>query len=109
MLKRPKHKQDEITGQYNPNGASRKAGLNKSIADAAWSAFLTLLVAKAEEVGRQVVKVSPAYTTQICRDCGHRQVLPLSVRSYSCEQYGVMRDRDHNASLNILQAALGRA
>jgi putative transposase len=108
MLKRPKPRQDEVTGQYNPNGASRKAGLNKSIADAAWSVFLTVLVAKAEEAGRQVVKVPPAYTTQACSDCGHRQVLRLSVRIYRCEKCGVKRDRDHNASLNILQAALGR-
>lgn len=108
MLKRPQPRQGEVTGQYTPNGANRKAGLNKSIADAAWSAFLTVLVAKAEEAGRQVVKVPPAYTTQVCSCCGHRQVLPLSVRIYRCEQCGLICDRDHNASLNILQAALGR-
>jgi len=34
--------------------------------------------------------------------------MPLSVRVYACEQCGVLRDRDHNASLNILQTALGR-
>jgi putative transposase len=108
MVNRPKPKLDEVTGQYVPNGASSKTGLNKSIADAAWSAFFTALVSKAEEAERQVVKVPPAYTTQACNDCGHRQVMPLSVRVYSCEQCGVVRDRDHNASLNILQIALGR-
>jgi putative transposase len=104
MVKRPKPERDEATGQYVSNGASSKTGLNKSIADAAWSA----LVAKAEEAERHVVKVPPAYTTQACNDCGHRQVMPLSVRIYTCEQCGVVRDRDHNASLNILQTALGR-
>jgi putative transposase len=108
MVKRPKPKQDEVTGQYVPNGAYSKTGLNTSIADAAWSAFFTALVAKAEEAERHVVKVPPAYTTQACNDCGHRQVMPLSVRVYTCEQCGVVRDRDHNASLNILQSALGR-
>ena len=108
MVKRPKPKLDEATGQYMPNGASCKTGLHKSIADAAWSAFFTALVAKAEEAERHVVKVPPAYTTQACNDCGHRQVMPLSVRVYRCEQCGVVRDRDHNASLNILQTALGR-
>jgi len=34
--------------------------------------------------------------------------MPLSVRVYTCEHCGVVRDRDHNASLNILYAALGR-
>ncbi len=108
MVKRPKPKRDEVTGQYVPNGASSEAGLNKSIADAAWSAFFTALVAKAEEAERHVVKVPPAYTTQACNDCGHRHVMPLSVRVYQCEQCGGVRDRDHNASLNILQTALGR-
>ena len=108
MVKRPAPKQDEVTGRYVPNGASSKTGLNKSIADAAWSAFFTALVAKAEEAERHVVKVPPAYTTQACNDCGHRHLMPLSVRVYRCEQCGVMRDKDHNASLNILQSALGR-
>jgi putative transposase len=34
LTKHPKPKQDEETGQYLPNGASTKAGLNKSILDA---------------------------------------------------------------------------
>jgi len=78
------------------------------MADAAWSAFFDALMAKAEEAERTVVKVPPAHTTQTCHDCGHRQTMPLSVRVYTCEHCGVVRDRDHNASLNILYAALGR-
>lgn len=39
MSKRPKPKQDEATGAYLPNGASAKAGLNKSINDAGWGQF----------------------------------------------------------------------
>ncbi len=108
LVKRPTPKQDEETGQYVPNGASSKSGLNKSIVDAAWSAFFSALSAKVEETGRTVIKVPPAYTTQACHDCGHRQEMPMSVRVYACEQCGVLRDRDHNASLNILQTALGR-
>jgi transposase len=34
--------------------------------------------------------------------------MPLSVRIYTCERCGMVRDRDHNASLNILHTALGR-
>jgi len=108
MVKRPKAKQEQATGAYLPNGASQKAGLNKSIADAAWSAFFKALLTKAEEAERTVIKVPPAYTTQTCHDCGHRQSMPLSVRVYSCEQCAGVRDRDQNASLNILHAALGR-
>ena len=51
--------------------------LAKSIADASWSAFLAQLDAKAEEAGRQFAKVNPAYTSQTCSSCGHRQKMPL--------------------------------
>jgi hypothetical protein len=39
MVKRPKVKQDE-NGTYLHNGASKKAGLNKSILDAGWASFI---------------------------------------------------------------------
>jgi putative transposase len=82
--------------------------LAKSIADAAWSAFFTQLVLKAEEAARQVVKVNPAYTSQACSACGTIQAMPLSVRVYECSTCSLMLDRDHNASRNILQRAVGR-
>ncbi len=43
MNQRPKTKQDTETGEYLPNGASQKAGLNKSIADASWGMFRSVL------------------------------------------------------------------
>jgi len=86
--------------------------LAKSIADASWSMFFTRLQAKAEEAGRQVVRVNPAYTSQTCSACGHRQPMPLSVRVYECPHCGLVIHRDHNGSLNILEngrQACGRA
>lgn len=47
LIKRPKPKQDKETGQYLPNGAAAKAGLNKSIVDAGWSQFVQLCTCKA--------------------------------------------------------------
>jgi putative transposase len=79
--------------------------LAKSIADVSWSMFFTRMLAKAEETGRQVVRVNPAYTSQTCSACGHRQPMPLSVRVYECPQCGLVYHRDHNGSLNILTDA----
>jgi putative transposase len=86
--------------------------LAKSIADASWSMFFTHLLCKAEEAGREVVRVNPAYTSQTCSACGHRQSMPLSVRVYECPHCGLVIQRDHNGSLNILAEGLqacGRA
>src|SRR6266702_2496934 len=75
--------------------------LAKSIADASWSAFLAQLDAKAEEAGRQFAKVNPAYTSQTCSQCGHRQKMPLSERVFNCPCCHVHLDRDLNAAYNI--------
>ncbi len=75
--------------------------LAKSIADASWSAFFSQLAAKAEEAGRTLVKVNPAYTSQTCSQCGHRQKMPLDVRVFECPCCHVQLDRDLNAALNI--------
>jgi putative transposase len=75
--------------------------LAKSIADAAWSQFTAYLTYKAASAGRQVVKVNPAYTSQDCSGCRHRQKLTLADRMYHCPCCGLEIDRDHNAALNI--------
>jgi putative transposase len=80
--------------------------LAKSIADAAWSAFFAQLSSKAEEAGRVFIKVNPAYTSQTCSQCGHRQKMPLSERVYHCPCCLLSLDRDLNASLNILALGL---
>jgi putative transposase len=80
--------------------------LAKSIADVSWSMFFTHLLDKAEEAGRVVVRVTPAYTSQTCSACGHRQPMPLSVRVYECPHCSLVIHRDYNGSLNILSDGL---
>jgi putative transposase len=80
--------------------------LAKSISDAAWSAFFDQLACKAEEADRQLIKVNPAYTSQTCSRCGHRQKMPLSERTYHCHCCLLSIDRDLNASKNILGLGL---
>jgi putative transposase len=64
--------------------------LAKSIHDAAWSQFASLLAYKAAWAGRRFVAVNPAYTSQDCSGCGHRQPLSLSDRTYSCPCCGIV-------------------
>lgn len=105
MSKRPKPKQDEVTGAYLPNGASAKAGLNKSIHDAGWGQFQHICKSKAECAGSRVLFVSPRYTSQMCSGCGSIQKKELSERWHSCS-CGCELDRDHNAAINIKRAGL---
>ena len=107
MTKSPAPKKDETTGAYLPNGASQKAGLNKSILDAAWTQFRNILTQKAESAARTVIAVDPAYTSQDCSRCGFRVRKKLSDRVHVCSNCGLNMDRDENAAVNMLSKAVG--
>ena len=59
--------------------------------------------------GIPIVAVSPHYTTQDCSGCGERVKKTLSMRTHICPHCGLVLDRDWNAALNILAAALAAA
>ena len=82
--------------------------LAKSIADASWSMFRSVLTQKAESAARQLVAVEPAYTSQDCSTCGFRVRKKLSERVHCCPSCGLVLDRDHNAALNIISLGLQR-
>jgi putative transposase len=109
MVRAPKGRPDpEQPGAYLPNGARAKAGLNRSIHDAGWGQFVSLLSYKAESAGRTVVSVNPCYTSQTCAECqyvdaGNR----VSQREFRCRKCGHRDFADINAARNILRA--GRA
>jgi putative transposase len=77
MSRRPKPKPG--SGQpdaYLPNGATAKAKLNRSILDAGWAQFTSILAGKAEEAGRRVIMVNPVGTSIGCHRCGARCAQP---------------------------------
>lgn len=93
----------------------RNSHLAKSISDAGWAQFRTILDAKAACAGRRVIAVPPAYTSQDCsgmladgRRCGERVPKSLSVRTHVCPACGLVLDRDENAAKNILRAGQAR-
>jgi len=86
--------------------------LAKSISDASWSLFRTVLTHKAESAGREVIAVNPAYTSQDCSACGYRPdglegrtKKKLSERWHFCPMCTASLDRDTNAAINILALA----
>ncbi len=78
----------------------------KSITDASWNQFRQFLTYKAAEAGRKLGLVNPAYTTQDCYQCGHREEKKISERMHCCAQCGYKTTRDFNAAQNILALGL---
>ncbi|GAA4540270.1 RNA-guided endonuclease TnpB family protein [Streptomyces collinus] len=81
--------------------------LAKSVHDAGWTAFVNMLEYKAQRYGRTLIKIGRFEpTSQTCSTCGVKDgPQPLSVREWTCTACGTVHDRDHNAALNVQQAA----
>lgn len=78
--------------------------LNRSISDAAWSKFITMIKYKCQLYGKTFIQIdqfSPSSKT--CHVCGHKHDnLKLSDREFICEKCSIKLDRDLNAAINIL-------
>ena len=82
--------------------------LAKAISDVAWGSFFQILTNKAENAGRQLIKVNPCKTSQKCSGCGEIVKKDLSVRIHNCNSCGLSLCRDINAAINILRSGLDR-
>ncbi|MFD9590744.1 RNA-guided endonuclease InsQ/TnpB family protein [Streptomyces sp. NPDC059980] len=81
--------------------------LAKSVHDAGWASFISMLEYKAQRYGRTLVKIGRfTPTSQTCSTCGVKDgPKPLNVREWTCAACGTVHDRDHNAALNVKTAA----
>jgi putative transposase len=95
-----------IFEDLKPSRMIHNRKLSKSISDAAWAQVIQYTTYKAEEAGRNCVLVNPAFTSQDCSRCGHREKKDLKQRTHECAECGLVLDRDHNAALNILRLGL---
>ncbi|MGV9813459.1 RNA-guided endonuclease InsQ/TnpB family protein [Streptomyces cellulosae] len=81
--------------------------LAKSVHDAGWSAFVSMLEYKAARYGRafhRIGRFEP--TSQVCSQCGVKDgPKPLNVRVWTCQACGAVLDRDINAAVNVAKAA----
>lgn len=82
-----------------------KGILSKQIHDASWSNFFNMLRFKAENAGRKLVEINPAFTSQTCL-CGHREKKSLSQRQHNCLKCGYSNHRDIVSAQIILQSGL---
>ncbi len=110
MVKAVEPKPDpEHLGSFLPNGAAAKTGLNRSISDAGWGVFLTILHAKAESAGRDVIAVDPRNTSRTCPDCGHLSAENRPTQEkFHCVNCGHQAHADTVGAINVLRAGLVR-
>ena len=88
---------------------TRNSKLARSISDASWSKFVSMLIYKANWYGNVIVKVPTNYpSSQLCSYCGYQNPLTkdLRVRKWTCPNCGIVHDRDINASKNILRKGI---
>ena len=79
--------------------------LARRIGEESWGNFINYLQYKAESAGCVVVGVNPKDTSKMCSECGNIQDMPLSERTFHCQNCGMSKDRDLNAGINILKRA----
>jgi putative transposase len=99
MTRRAKPKQDEVNGQYLPNGASAKSGLNRSILQSCWGNITLFTHYKAARLNKVTIKVPPQFSSQTCSACGHTSSSNRSGKRFLCTSCGFAADADFNASL----------
>lgn len=89
----------------------KKTRMAKSVVDAGWSTFKTMLTYKAIALGVEVKEVNESFSTVTCSSCskktGPSGLSKLGVRQWICSSCGVQHDRDANAAKNILLTAQG--
>jgi putative transposase len=100
-----------VIGDVSPSKMARTM-LAKSVNDAGWSGFRSMLSYKAVMHGGRAIEVSERYTTQTCSECGSQPasrpkgIAGLGIREWECSDCGAVHDRDVNAARNILRLGL---
>jgi putative transposase len=108
MLRRARPIPDpDNPGVFLPNGSRAKSGLSRSISDAGWGKFVSILRAKAEDAGRTWIEVNPRHTSDRCEACGHAaSENRVSQAEFRCQRCSHAAQADEHAARNILRAGL---
>ncbi len=86
------------------NNMVKNRRYSRLIEECSWGNFTQMLQYKAESAGCVAVEVNPQFTTMTCSNCGNVRRMSISQRTFICEKCGMKKDRDINASINILRA-----
>jgi putative transposase len=96
-----------VVEDLNVANMIRHPTLARSIADASWSRFVSMLDYKVEKTGGHLIRVNPRNTSQECSRCHKLVPKSLAARTHKCPFCGLVIHRDYNGSLNIRRAGIG--
>ena len=100
--------QVSVLEDLNIRGMVRNRHLSKSISDAGWGIFRSMVEYKADWYGRDISKANRFYpSSKTCSNCGYiKRDLKLSDREWTCPICRTTHDRDGNASINLFLEGL---
>ena len=91
----------------NIKGMMKNHCLADKIAQSGWRQFRDMLSYKLAAKGGKVLLVDRFYpSSKTCSACGHKQDMPLALRTFECGNCGISIDRDINAALNLKSWAI---
>lgn len=97
-----------VVGNVSPSKL-KKTNLAKSVSDAGWADFKTMLSYKSLRLSITYLEVNESFSTLTCSVCsersGPRGLSALGVRSWRCSSCEAEHNRDRNAATNILASA----
>jgi len=89
---------------------SNSKRLNRAVQnDWVIAGFCRMLEYKSLKFGKDFHKIDERYTSKTCSQCGHRQDMPLSIRTYTCPNCNLIMDRDVNSAINIMHRFIARS
>ena len=97
-----------VIEDLNVRGMMANDKLSRAIADVGLHEFRRQIDYKAKLNGARIVVADRWYpSSKTCSTCGYKmEVLPLSVRDWTCPACGCAHDRDVNAAKNLVKLAV---
>lgn len=106
MTRKAKPKRDSFGRKFVKNNGRAKSGLNRSLLNVALGRLGNFIKYKANDYGKAVVEVNPAYTSRTCHVCQSRNTVRPTQAVLVCLNGCGVFNADENAAIVIAQRAV---
>lgn len=106
MTRKSKPKRDASGRNFTKNNARAKSGLNRSLLNVALGRLGIFITYKANDLGKAVVHIDPAYTSKTCHVCQGKNTVRPNQATIICLNGCGTFNADENAAIVIAQRAV---